>query len=243
MVHWVRIPATDGLKAPVLAEADRATNTLKLTVPDVRQVTVFLNAALVDFTKPVQIERLEILIQRALKVDPDNVMALSLAATAAYNRKDVPQAIALWERLQQLVPPDSEDGQWLKQALMQVRAQQASAPQQASGKAAKGAASGAAASAGATPAASEKPSGSSSTAFVGGRITLAASLSGKVQPTDTVFIFARAPQGRNEPGELPRIGAAIAALRGISPEELAEATLRNACEALTRLGGLLPGRG
>lgn len=54
--YWVRIPATDGLKTVVQAEADRATNTLKLTVPDVRQVTVFLNSALVDFTKPVQIE-------------------------------------------------------------------------------------------------------------------------------------------------------------------------------------------
>lgn len=33
---------------------------------------------------------------------------------------------------------------------------------------------------------------------------------------------------RNEPGELPRIGATIAALRGISPAELAEATTANA---------------
>jgi TatD DNase family protein len=47
------------------------------------------------------------------------------------------------------------------------------------------------------------------------------------------------PQGRNEPGELPRIGAAIAALRGIAPQELAAATARNACEALPRLGALL----
>lgn len=33
---------------------------------------------------------------------------------------------------------------------------------------------------------------------------------------------------RNEPGELPRIGATIAALRGISPDQLAEATTANA---------------
>ena len=47
------------------------------------------------------------------------------------------------------------------------------------------------------------------------------------------------PQGRNEPGELPRIGAVVAALRGISVDELAAATTRNAQVALPRLGALL----
>ncbi|MES2936305.1 MAG: TatD family hydrolase [Pseudomonadota bacterium] len=43
------------------------------------------------------------------------------------------------------------------------------------------------------------------------------------------------PQGRNEPAELPRIGAVLAALRGIAPEELARATTANAAAALPRL--------
>ena len=47
------------------------------------------------------------------------------------------------------------------------------------------------------------------------------------------------PQGRNEPGELPRIGAVVAALRGISVDGLASATTRNAQVALPRLGALL----
>lgn len=46
-------------------------------------------------------------------------------------------------------------------------------------------------------------------------------------------------QGRNEPGELPRIAAELAALRGISCDELAAATTRNAIAALPRLGALL----
>lgn len=50
---------------------------------------------------------------------------------------------------------------------------------------------------------------------------------------------AGAAQGRNEPGELPRIGGVLAELRGMTPEELAAATTRNACEALPRLGALL----
>lgn len=47
-------------------------------------------------------------------------------------------------------------------------------------------------------------------------------------------------QGRNEPGELPRIAAVLAQLRGISPEALALATTANALQAFPRLQGLLP---
>ncbi|MFZ9439892.1 MAG: TatD family hydrolase [Hylemonella sp.] len=48
-------------------------------------------------------------------------------------------------------------------------------------------------------------------------------------------------QGRNEPGELPRIGSELAAIRGLSPEALAEVCGRNAREALKKLA-VLAGR-
>jgi TatD DNase family protein len=47
------------------------------------------------------------------------------------------------------------------------------------------------------------------------------------------------PQSINEPGEIPRIGAELAALRGITPDELAAATTRNAQNALPRLRALI----
>jgi TatD DNase family protein len=47
------------------------------------------------------------------------------------------------------------------------------------------------------------------------------------------------PQARNEPGELPRIARVLAGLRGLSEAALAEATTRNAIEAMPRLGRLL----
>jgi TatD DNase family protein len=50
---------------------------------------------------------------------------------------------------------------------------------------------------------------------------------------------AGAGQGRNEPGELPRIATVVAQLRGMSVEALAEATTANACQALPKLAGLL----
>ncbi|OOG59009.1 TatD family hydrolase [Polaromonas sp. C04] len=50
---------------------------------------------------------------------------------------------------------------------------------------------------------------------------------------------AGAPQGRNEPAELPRIAQVVADLRGMGLADLAQATTRNAMAALPRLGALL----
>jgi len=50
---------------------------------------------------------------------------------------------------------------------------------------------------------------------------------------------AGAAQGRNSPAQLPRIGAAVAALRGVPPQVLAAQTCANACAALPRLAALL----
>ena len=47
------------------------------------------------------------------------------------------------------------------------------------------------------------------------------------------------PQGRNEPGELPRIAQQVAELRGISVDALAAATTANARQALPKLAALL----
>jgi TatD DNase family protein len=50
---------------------------------------------------------------------------------------------------------------------------------------------------------------------------------------------AGVPQGRNEPGELPRIAAQVAQLRGMPLIELANATTANALQALPKLANLL----
>ncbi len=47
------------------------------------------------------------------------------------------------------------------------------------------------------------------------------------------------PQGRNEPGELPRMGQLVADLRGITAQAWAGATTTNALHALPKLSGLL----
>ena len=48
------------------------------------------------------------------------------------------------------------------------------------------------------------------------------------------------PQGRNAPGELPRIAEVVADLRGLPLDALAHRTSANACAALPRLASLVP---
>ena len=63
-------------------------------------------------------------------------------------------------------------------------------------------------------------------------------------PPQWIYRTARAraqgqAQGRNEPGQLPAIGAVLAGLRGLPPGDLADATRDNAVAALPRLADLL----
>jgi cytochrome c-type biogenesis protein CcmH len=48
------------------------------------------------------------LINRALKVDPENAKALQLAGSAAFQAKDYKKAIDYWQRVLKKVPPGSE---------------------------------------------------------------------------------------------------------------------------------------
>ena len=48
------------------------------------------------------------LIDHALKVDPENLKALQLAGTAAFQAKDYKKAVAYWQRVLKRVPPGSE---------------------------------------------------------------------------------------------------------------------------------------
>lgn len=134
------------------------------------------------------------LVEQALKVEPENPMALSLAATAAYNRGDYAQAITRWQQIQRVVPPDSEDARWLNDAIAKTREQLAGV-----GGAAK------APAATTTTTAPASPKTAAAGASVSGRVSLAPALAAKVQPGDTVFIFARNPQGSRLPLAVQRI--------------------------------------
>ena len=67
----------------------------------------------------------ETLIQRALAIDPDNLQALALAGSAAFERKDFANAVKPWQRLLAKVPQDSEMARSIGASIDKARALQA----------------------------------------------------------------------------------------------------------------------
>lgn len=127
------------------------------------------------------------LIEKALKVDPNNGMSLWLSGTAAFQRNEFDKAIGTWERLVVQLEPGSEDEKMLQNAIGEAYAK--------SGKQAPVVAS---AAAGSTPnphtkgpAANVNPNAS-----VSGEVELDPALKAKAQPTDIVMVIARLPGTR-----------------------------------------------
>lgn len=66
----------------------------------------------------------EKLIRRALVLDPDNLQALALAGSAAFERHDYAQAVGPWQHLLALVPQDSEMARTIGASIDRARALQ-----------------------------------------------------------------------------------------------------------------------
>jgi cytochrome c-type biogenesis protein CcmH len=124
------------------------------------------------------------MVERAIKLDPRNVKALSLAGTAAFDKKDYAGAVKMWERAAQAEPPGSAFGQQLRSGIAEAR-QLAGLPPSTI------------VTADAPPAAAA--AFTTGSAQVAGTVTLAQGLATRVSPDDTVFIFARAVEGQRMP--------------------------------------------
>ena len=61
------------------------------------------------------------LINQALKIDPENVKALQLAGTAAFQAKDYKKAIAYWERVLKKVESDTEAAELITAKINQAK--------------------------------------------------------------------------------------------------------------------------
>ena len=125
------------------------------------------------------------LLAAALKLDPSNGKALYLSGFAALSAGDNQQAAKYWNTLLALLPPDSEDAQAVRQHLAGIGQQVA--PQ-------------------AAPQAAE-PQVAGSGGEISGSVKLSAGLKSRVQPNDTLFIFARAAQGPRMPLAIMRVQA------------------------------------
>ncbi len=113
--------------------------------------------------KPLQ------LINKALKLDPNNLMALWLSGTASYNAGNYKDAIGAWEKLAKQLPPDTEEARAIQGSIAEARS--------------KGGIG-------------SKPAPSAAGKEISGLIELSPELKGKIRSGDVVMVIARKPGER-----------------------------------------------
>jgi cytochrome c-type biogenesis protein CcmH len=118
------------------------------------------------------------LLERALKLEPNNVKALALLGAASMERNDRATAKALWTRLRAALPPDSPQLAQVDAALARVNESPVS------------------------------PARATASTSIEGRVEIDPKLAKSLAPTDTVFIFARDPDGPRMPLAAMKIAGA-----------------------------------
>ena len=131
-------------------------------------------------------DRSRALIGKALRLEPNNMLALFLGGGDAFAGDRFAEAAALWERLLPQLEPGGEDARMVEASLAKARERAGIRPGAAkpADKIAKGA---------------TKEPAKASAKSVSGRVELAPALKGKASPDAVVFIFARAVNGPRMP--------------------------------------------
>ena len=169
---------------------DALAEAMKRTPPDAQLLSDYA-----DVLAMTQGQRLagepEKLIQQALALEPDHLKALALAGSAAMERGDFKAAIEHWTHARRVAPPDSPFASGLDGSIAEARAAAGLPPESSTASAAP------------APAAT-------SAAPLQVTVTLAPALAGKLQPGDTLFVFARAAEGPRMPLAIARLAASAA---------------------------------
>lgn len=117
-----------------------------------------------------------LLVKKALKLDPENTTGLWLAGIAAKEGGDLKSAISYWQKAQLKLVNDQNASNKLQQLIASTQQQmgmQVTAP----------------------PVTQAPPAASSSVAEIYVHVDLADVIKDKVNPSDTVFVYAKAKQG------------------------------------------------
>lgn len=182
-----RLLANAYLSLGRLEEAERASlRALKLTPDDASTLVDHADILAMKQGRNLAGEPMQF-VERALKLDPQNLKGMALAGAAAFEAGDMARAAQWWDRVATTGPAGSPLVTQAQEGADEARriAQQQGAPV-----------------ARAEPA---KPAGQSapktSPASVKGTLTLSPKLAAQVKPEDTVFVYARpaSSQGRGMP--------------------------------------------
>ena len=142
------------------------------------------------------------LLDRALALEPNHQRGLWLLGIAAIQDERWADAVATWETLLPQLPPESSVAESVREQIAQARAR-AGMPalaERVGGEPATGDAAPPAPAA-AAPAADDAATGPRLVV----EVSIAPELAARIAPTDTLFVFARAPEGPKMPLAIQRI--------------------------------------
>ena len=136
-------------------------------------------------------EKTDALVAKALKIDPNGMLALFLAGHSANERGNFRAAVDYWERLLPQLDAGGEDAEAVEAAIEKARAAAGMQGKPASKKEAA------------------KASGGAPTKdAIEGEVVLSGKLIAKAQPEDTLYVFARPAEGSRMPLAVIRARAA-----------------------------------
>lgn len=145
------------------------------------------------------------IVKRALEIDPEHVKALALAGTAEFDRRNYAAAIAYWERILKVVPPQSEFAQSVAGSIAEART-----------------------FGGGALARKEAPSVKAKQTLTGnqslqGVVSIEPALAAKLSPNDAVFVLARPVSGSRMPLAVARTTVAALPYRFTLDDSMAMA--------------------
>ena len=167
---------------------------IKLKPDDANILTEYADALAVKNGRTLDGEPTQ-LLDRALKLEPDNLKALALAGTAAFNRGDFATAVKHWERVALVGPANGELVEMARSGVAEARERGKLPAAAVAPNTVPNTVPNTAPTTPAVPAAAAANPGPGLT----GTVRLAAALKAQAAPEDTVFIFARPAEGARMP--------------------------------------------
>jgi cytochrome c-type biogenesis protein CcmH len=123
------------------------------------------------------------LVKEALAIDPSHPKALALAASAALDANEFAGALNYWRALEVQLPPGSDDLRQVQAVVAEVEAKAREAGQPVAS----------------APVHTATTSGAAQSKSVTGSVAAAPDVAARIQPGDTLFVYARAENGPRMP--------------------------------------------
>lgn len=181
---WLMLAKSYGVMGRFPESAAAYGRAIALLPPDAQVLADFADTVAMAQGRSLQGEP-ERIVRDALTIDPNNIKALALSGTIAFERQDYRAAIEQWRKILPLVPEGSQAAVGIQGSIRDAENRLAAVG-------------------GAAP----KPAGSAAAGVsVAGSVAIDPALAARIAPGDTLFVFARAVEGPKMPVAMARMPA------------------------------------